>query len=537
MLKWSYSKDASKTSGSDRSGWQLVDSAGGSIYRPGGPSAIAPPLIKGGLERPGAGPCPAIRVRLLSPPPGQLSGPANRKTDSTVPSSRLQPPPRSPTIKNAEFHPSHLDLLTRVSNTQTVFDRASLSPMKPRKKAARYALVVAVLAAISAISWVASRRDEDATTRVGSESPSNAPKPPPSRPDREQVHEGPGSTDEGPEDDVSVEPSEAAVVEQIDSLLAIGLGRVTTSQAQARIKDILAIPGSIPILKRKLTEGSLPEKLLSIYALIEADEFPNDLFEVVFNDSSPYVQAEALHFLFRTRQFDRVDAFLDARLLSLDWNTVTALLDAAGNKAKPDLPVALSRLNLGEGLPLYLDLLAERAPSVRLAAFTLLNEPGVTSNTKSLLLRLTDPTPDQELVQRLRPAFESEADKAARIQIAQQIAARSSRQDQETVAFLASGLGPTPEALPLIDLQFKEDRIERLREHEQMMERVMSSDDFDPVALNGALGAYLREGEMVGIQALSIDTLHAVTAFLREKNFVYAPDIIAQGEYIARQLE
>lgn len=416
--------------------------------------------------------------------------------------------------------------------------------MKRKMHAPRFAAVLLLLAAILAVIWQYHRLDRNSVTQQAPGGQSirrnTGTHPTITYPSQEE----PTSRPEGIEDERSADVSqtnatvsEKEVVDRIDSLLAIGLGRVTTPQAQERIKEILDLPDSVLILKRNLTEGSLPERLLSIYALIEAGEFTNELFEVVFNDPSPFVQAEALHFLLRTRQFDRVDAFLDQRLLTLDWDTVTALLDAAGTKSNPDLPVALSRLNLGAGLPLYLDLLAERAPSVRLAAFTRLDNPDVPSKTKSLLLRLVDSTPDQELADRLKSVFHGETNTAARIQIAQQIAARSSEQDQEIVAFLTSGLGPNPEGIPPVEFQFRENRIEKLRGHEQMMERVMSSNDFDPVALNGALAAYIKEGEIVGVHALSRDTLNAVTAFLRERNFAYAPDIIARGEYIASQIK
>lgn len=416
--------------------------------------------------------------------------------------------------------------------------------MKRQKHAARFAVAILLLAAIPVVLWFTFGRERDHAAeqvpgkqpeRANADSRKSAANPAAEQPVSTQA----GTNDEFPAgtSDPNTTRSEKAVLDRIDSLLALGLGRVTASQAQERIKEILDLPGSVSILKRKLTEGSLPEKLLSVYALIEGGGFSDELFQMVFNDPSPHVQAEALHFLLRNRQFDRVDAFVEERLLTLDWNTVTAFLDHAATAPNPDLPVALTRLNLGEGLALYLDLLAERSPSVRLAAFTRLDDPQATREAKSLLLRLVDSTPDEELVERLKPAFEGEANTAARIPIAQQIAARSSQQNQELVTFLSSGLGPTPAGLPPVELQFRENRIEKLRGHEQMMERLMSSDDFDPVALNGALAAYLREGDIVGCHALSRDTLNAVTAFLRARDYIYAPDIIARGEYIARRMK
>lgn len=417
--------------------------------------------------------------------------------------------------------------------------------MKGKKETTRVVAFLFLLTAIAALIWLSNRRDRDRSSEGRVAEPGNKSNTSIhsriTNPTRETP---PGTGGTAIEDEytpdrshTSIAESERVVLEQIDSLLALALGRVTGSQAQDRIKTILEEPESIAVLKAQLLDGQLPHKLLAVYALIEANQFTADVEKLVLADPSPYIRAEAVHYLLRKGQFEQVDTLIRASVELLDWSQVSELLNFVAGKPNPDLPVALTRLGLGEGLPLYLDLLAERSATLRLAAFTRLDDPHAARKTKSLMLTLVDSTADAELVERLKLDFVDETNTAVRIRLAQYIAARSSKQNAEVVAFLESALPSTPAGVGPVELRYREDRIEALRAHEQVMEQFTLSDDFDPVALNGALGAYLNEGEMVGFSLLSKEALISIPGFLRSKGYVYAPDIIARAEYLASRIK
>lgn len=320
---------------------------------------------------------------------------------------------------------------------------------------------------------------------------------------------------------------------QFAALLEFPIGQITDTEAIKRIEDLIKAPGSRSFFEEKLKSGNLSEKLLATYALVESGNLTFELLTLLLNDPSAYVQAEAFHCLFRKGDFAQADTLLGERLKTLDWSKASDLLDLATNEGKPNLPVALARLGLDEGLPLYLDLLADRSPTLRLAAFTRLNDQQTSAETKVLMLKLVDSTPGPELVERLKVAFAAETNPTVRIRFAQYIAARSSANDEQLVVFLKAGMPPSLPSVGQVDLRFSERRIETLREFEKSLMLGISTGSFDAMEINGTLTAYLKEGAMVGLDHLSKETLLSASNYLRGSSYAYAPDSIALAAYVA----
>lgn len=320
-------------------------------------------------------------------------------------------------------------------------------------------------------------------------------------------------------------------------MLRIEPGHVTQAEADALIDRLVAAEGSAELFEEWLAAGNLEERLLAAYSVLESEGPTTWILETALRDPSPQIRAEIARWLFKQHRFPEMHSFLEEAASRLAAEEANRVIAAFSSDLRPEVAVALKRLGIGEGVPIYLELLGRQSPQVVRSALDALSGAELPGQASKVLLQIVVSANPPDLLTDLKELYAAETDTATRIAIGQHIAARVPKSDQETWALLESGLPLSGNGLEPTVLISPEQRLEMVTASEDKLRDMLSSDRTDPMGINGLLRRYIEQGAYLGESHLSAELLEKSANFLQERQLILSPETVAWALYIAGEIQ
>jgi HEAT repeat protein len=314
-------------------------------------------------------------------------------------------------------------------------------------------------------------------------------------------------------------------------------GRLTTGEAHQLVTELIGLAEFDQAIRPLLTSEAVPDRLLAAYAILEKTGFTEEMRGLALSDPSPYVRSEIAIWLFRKQDFASLDSLVDAIITSLSPTSIDAMVALAAASPRADVPMALSRLDIGEGLPRYLTIVAEHSTNVIARVFESLSESQTPDAGKKLMLQIlavARPLNYDVLLQR-RLALEPIL--STRTLVAQHLAATISETNADARARIASLLPQPLPGLEPVALEFRETRLARLRELEQILHETCHLDKPDSLRIHSALAAYLHNGHLLGSGSLSAATLKDVIDAAANKTIRLPDEDLAEALFETRRIQ
>lgn len=331
-------------------------------------------------------------------------------------------------------------------------------------------------------------------------------------------------------------PMTNSAQEIVGILLKAKPGRLTTSQAHYIVKELIGLPDFDHAVRPLLASAVLSDRLIAVYAFLEKDGFTGVMRDMALSDKSPYVRAEIADWLFRKQEFSTLDSLMGETAAQLSPESVASLVSLAARTPKAEVPMALSRLDLGEGLPNYLTLVAERSAALTAAIADSLGNALTSAPGKKLMLHVLTSIRPPEYERVIEDRLQTEATLSTRTLLAQHLAASISETNSQARTRIESRLPQQPGLEP-VALQYRESRVSRLHELDRDLRDLSRSGQPDPMRLQIALVAYLETGRLLGPGYLSAATLTEVTEFAAKNSVSLQDNSLSEARFEVRRIQ
>lgn len=389
----------------------------------------------------------------------------------------------------------------------------------------RFALVgaLAILTGIVAVWWIFQRQTEDESLVLESQA-TNPPAAIFPQVSTSQTRSA-GGIEAGVQDVRKAD-------EILDVLLHARPGSLTTKEAYQQVQDLIASPDFYKTVHVLLGSQDYTERLLAAYLLLEANGLTDELQYVAVNDSSPYVRAEIFNWLFRKHNFTDIDHLVQLSTPGLSSAVVTQIVLLASIEVQAKVSMPMSRLDLGEGLPLYLTFLAQSSPAVVSAISEVLSDKQAPASGKKLMLSILAAVRPPDYLDILQRDLETETTLSTRVLLSQHLAATASQTNDQVKAGINSRLPVMPPGIGPIVIKYREDRLDELHQIEQQLQARLNKQPPDLLGLDAGLSAYLETVRILGSECVSQDFLVSMSKTAIEHPVLLSRDAFAEAAFL-----
>ena len=330
---------------------------------------------------------------------------------------------------------------------------------------------------------------------------------------------------------------EAAMI--VKTIFETPIGHMTRNEALELVEQFKNTPGAEAEIDRLMTSEDSVERLLGIFLELGVNGYSEDVLEYAINEHSPHVRAEVASWLFRTRDFENFDAYLDTIGTNLTEKDIEQMISGLSNTPpRMSVPVAMSLLKLGEGLESFFNELALWNDDVLLCAKKeFQNKTNDHNMQKRMLKALAYARPDNYNEILMSVVENPETPTITRHLTIQYLAAEMSSDDPDAKADLMFYVKPSPPDVSQIEINMHEDHIAKLHETEQKMHDSLTTEDPIKAGFIAHLHSYLDKIEILGTEASNNKVTEFVLDNIKEQEISVHPDYLLQLDYLHWRVE
>lgn len=327
-----------------------------------------------------------------------------------------------------------------------------------------------------------------------------------------------------------------AVASAAYAILHTEVGRITATQAEKLIDDFVHSTQLDATVQPLLSSEEPHQRVLAVYALLEAHGLTEQLRAIALDDPSPYVRAEVVAWLLARGFTKDAEQIITAKGASMNSVAFQELMNQALRAPSLDVPVAMHRLRLGMALPIYFKGVAAHTPNAAATIEESLYNPVLSHSAKALLLQTIADLQEPDYRKSLQRLIETSGDLATRTIAARSLAAIESENNADIHNLLQSAFAKSNNGTDRPAFRFAEAwKNDRINLEKSILEAT-SVTKADPMRIYSLAEQYLGVLGVLGTPAASVEAAQSIMKGLSTYRHGIPYQLLYQYGYIIASL-
>jgi hypothetical protein len=327
-----------------------------------------------------------------------------------------------------------------------------------------------------------------------------------------------------------------AITSAAYKILHAEIGRITATQAEKLIDDLVHSTQLDATVQPLLSSEEPHQRVLAVYALLEAHGLTEQLRAIALDDPSPYVRAEVVAWLLARGFTKDAEQIIKAKCASLNSAAFQELMNQAICAPSLDVPVAMHRLRLGMALPLYFRGVAAHSPNASEMIEESLFNPVLSHSAQALLLQTIADLQKPDYRKALQQLIVTSGDLATRTLAARSLAAIESENNSDIHNLLQSSFAKSYSGTARPAFRFAEAwKNDRINIEKSILEAT-SVTKADPMRIYSLAEQYLGVLGVLGTHAASVETAQSIMDALSTYRHGIPYQLLYQYGYINASL-